>query len=178
MSDRTAGIRKIAAKWLDDGSVEAESRDGDTVVEESPPIAVEQPAARTADEPPERAPTPAAESTADSTTDSTGITVSEFGVGRRIVNRRLEGQGQSFEEGSVVWFQTRVAGGAPGESIRHVWLREGSAVQTVDLDLGGAHWRTHSRKTLWGTGEWVVEARDRDGRVLARASFVCVPAGS
>jgi hypothetical protein len=127
--------------------------------------------------PPVPAPEPAGRSTPETTADPAGMAVSEFGVGRRIVNRRLENRGESFEEGSVVWFQTRVVGGVRGENIRHVWLRDGQAVQTVDLELGGSHWRTHSRKTLWGTGQWAVEARDREGRILARSEFVCVPAG-
>jgi len=153
-----------------------EARGGEIVVDEPESISTKPSAKRTPDDSPTRAPEPPAGSIADSTAGAAAITVSEFGVGRRIVNRRLEGRGSSFEEGSVVWFQTRVVGGSPGENIRHVWLRDGRAVQTVDLDLGGTHWRTHSRKTLWGTGEWTVEARDRDGTVLARTSFVCVPA--
>jgi transcriptional regulator with XRE-family HTH domain len=104
------------------------------------------------------------------------LTVSEFGVGRRVVDHRLEGRADSFEEGRVVYFQTRVVGGRRGDEIRHVWMREGRVVQAVDLAIGGAHWRTHSRKTLWGTGRWAVEARDLDGHVLARTEFTCVPA--
>jgi hypothetical protein len=105
------------------------------------------------------------------------LSVSEFGVGSRVVNRRLEGESDRFAEGTVAYFLTRVLGGETGESIRHVWLREGGVVQKVDLPLGGPHWRTHSRKTLHGLGLWTVEARDEDDRVLARASFTCVPAG-
>jgi hypothetical protein len=106
---------------------------------------------------------------------SAHLTVSEFGVGRRVVNHRLEGRGDRFEEGSVVWFSTRVLGGTSGERIRHVWFRGGEAVQSIGLPLGGPHWRTHSQKTLWGTGRWSVEARDESGTVLARAEFSCVP---
>jgi hypothetical protein len=106
------------------------------------------------------------------------LSVAEHGVGRRVVNRRLEQRGDRFEEGEVVWFSTRVLGGGRGDSIRHVWLRDGRTMQSTVLDIGGPHWRTHSRKTLWGTGEWTVEARDPDGRVLARAGFTCVPRGS
>jgi cytoskeletal protein RodZ len=154
-----------------------ESRIDETPVEETTSEAEQESAARTnapaveviTESPPESVPVAAPEESV--------ITVSEFGVGRRIVNRRLEDSGRSFEEGSVVFFQTRVVGGERGEQVRHVWLRDGRAVQTVDLQLGGSHWRTHSRKTLWGAGPWAVEARDRTGRVLARAEFVCVPAG-
>jgi transcriptional regulator with XRE-family HTH domain len=106
------------------------------------------------------------------------LTVPEFGVGRRIVNRRVEGETDTFEEGTVAWFSTRVMGGSRGEHIRHVWLHEGSAVQSIRLDLGGPHWRTFSQKTLWGEGSWAVEARDADGNVLARSTFSCVRAGS
>jgi cytoskeletal protein RodZ len=106
-----------------------------------------------------------------------GLTVSDSGVGTRIVNRRLEGRGNRFDEGEVVWFSTQVLGGEAGQSIRHVWLYRGGAVQSIELELGGPHWRTHSRKTLWGRGKWAVEARDASGRVLARAEFSCVPAG-
>jgi cytoskeletal protein RodZ len=103
------------------------------------------------------------------------LSVTEFGVGRRIVNYKLEGEDDRFEEGEVVWFTTRVRGGERGDSIRHIWFRDGGRIQIVDLALGSAHYRTRSKKTLWGAGEWTVEARDSEGRVLARAEFNCVP---
>lgn len=106
------------------------------------------------------------------------LDVPEFGVGLRVVNRRLEGEGESFEEGTAVFFLTRVVGGAAGESVRHVWIRGEGEVQTIELRLGGPHWRTYSSKTLHGLGPWSVEARDAEGRVLARVPFTCVPAGS
>ncbi len=105
------------------------------------------------------------------------FTVQDFGVGRRIVARRLEGRDERFEEGEVAWFSTRVLGAERGQTIYHVWLREGRQVQSIELELGGPHWRTHSRKTLWGVGSWTVEARDAADRVLARSSFTCVPRG-
>ncbi len=106
------------------------------------------------------------------------LTTPEFGVGRRIVKRRLEDREERFAEGETAWFSTRVLGGKPGEAIRHAWLHESKVVQSIKLGLGGPDWRTHSSKTLRETGQWVVEARDEEGRVLARAAFACVPAGS
>jgi cytoskeletal protein RodZ len=103
------------------------------------------------------------------------LSVTEFAVGRRLVGHLVEGLDDSFTEGEVVWFSTRVLGGKPGDVIRHVWLRDGGRVQYVDLPIGSSHWRTRSKKTLWGVGDWVVEARDPEGRVLARAEFACVP---
>jgi hypothetical protein len=103
------------------------------------------------------------------------LSVTEFGVGRRLAGHRVEGLDDTFKEGEVVWFSTRVLGGEPGDVIRHYWFRDGGRVQIVDLELGSSHWRTRSKKTLWGVGNWAVEARDGEGRVLARAEFTCVP---
>jgi len=101
------------------------------------------------------------------------LTVGEFGVGRRVVGRRLEGRVDRFAPGEVAWFQTQVLGGAAGESVRHVWLHEGRPVYSIELELGGPRWRTHSRATLGHAGPWAVEARDAQGRVFARAEFDC-----
>jgi hypothetical protein len=48
---------------------------------------------------------------------------------------------------------------------------------TVELRIGGAHWRTQSRRTLrpGSAGQWAVEARDATGTVLARTDFTCDP---
>jgi hypothetical protein len=92
------------------------------------------------------------------------------------VNARLEGETSEFTAGEVACFQTRVVGGKRGETIRHVWIYDGRAQQSITLRLGDADWRTHTKKTLYKTGPWSVEARDGNGRVLATASFACVPA--
>ena len=105
------------------------------------------------------------------------LSVTDHGVGRAVQNHRLVDETSVFEEGQVAWFATRVAGGQDGDSIHHIWMRGGGWVQTVELPLGGEHWRTRSRKTLWGVGDWSVEARDLDGNVLARSDFTCVPRG-
>jgi len=100
-------------------------------------------------------------------------TVSAFGVGLRDRAERVETPAAPFREGDVVAFSTRLRGGKPGQSIRHVWLHEGRAVQSIRLPIGAADWRTFSTKTLWGAGSWSVEARDESGRVLARSAFAC-----
>jgi hypothetical protein len=87
------------------------------------------------------------------------------------VNNRLRDRGARYREGDVIAFQTRVLGGRRGDVVRHVWLREGRLQQSIRLPLGGPNWRTHSTKTLWGTGEWTVEARDAAGEVLAGDRF-------
>jgi transcriptional regulator with XRE-family HTH domain len=105
------------------------------------------------------------------------VSVPDYGVGTGIVNRRLVGIDNRFTEGQLVWFWTKVLGARPGETIRHVWSRDGREITTIELQLGGSHWRTQSSKVLRASGAWAVEARDNSGRVLARREFLCVAAG-
>ncbi len=104
------------------------------------------------------------------------LSIAEFGVGTRIVHHQLENQAEYFEEGTQVWFWTRVLGGEAGEPIRHIWLHENREVGSVELILGGPHWRTQSRKTLHSgsAGRWAAEARDSAGLVVARQEFTSV----
>ena len=108
-------------------------------------------------------------------TAPSSLRVAESGVGLRLVGSRLEGEGDHFRSGQRVTFATRVLGGGAGESIRHVWLRDGKVEQSIGLHLGGASWRTHSTKTLWRPGAWAVEARDEQGRVLDRVGLTVAP---
>ena len=109
--------------------------------------------------------------------DVSRLTVSGFGVGTNIVERVLVGKNDRFQEGTTVWFWTRVVGGNNGDVLRHFWLYEGRTVRLSELTVGGHHWRTHSNYTIppGSTGNYVVEARGPDGRVLARQEFVCLP---
>jgi len=102
-----------------------------------------------------------------------GMRVTESGVGTGVVEHSLVGERAQFVEGSIVFFFTRVLDGAPGKTLRHVWLHEGRVIQSRELSVGSAHWRTYSTKTVWGQGDWTVEARGDDDQVLARADFSC-----
>jgi hypothetical protein len=104
------------------------------------------------------------------------LSIVDFGVGTGVSNRMLTGRGDRFTTGTQVWFWTRTVGGKRGDTLTHVWIHEGGQTITYDRDLGGAHWRNSSRKSLKSTsvGRWVVEARDSAGRVLARTAFQCV----
>jgi transcriptional regulator with XRE-family HTH domain len=103
------------------------------------------------------------------------LAVTEFGVGRRMVNLRLQGESDRFAPGERVCFASRVVGGRRGDVIRHVWIYDGRTQQTITLRLGGSDFRTHSNKTLGHAGSWAVEARDERGGVLARVDFTCGP---
>jgi hypothetical protein len=104
-----------------------------------------------------------------------GLSVADCGVGTSVASHELVGRGERFTEGSQVWFWTRVEGGEAGDTIDHVWLRDGEEAARIPLRIGGSRWRTYSAKVLRGTGRWAVEARDAAGRLLARREFSCVP---
>ena len=88
------------------------------------------------------------------------------------------GEATRFAEGERAWFWTRIEGGGAGDSIDHVWIHEGREALVVPVEIGGARWRTNSYKILnpGSAGRWTVEARDSEGRVLARREFTCTPA--
>jgi hypothetical protein len=74
--------------------------------------------------------------------------------------------------GTVI-FWTKLAGGAPGRWVEHVWFHGEQEIARVRQKVDGATWRTWSRKTIlpeW-TGDWRVEVRAEDGTLLAERFF-------
>jgi len=126
---------------------------------------------------PSAEPQPRAERPAAVASTPAVMSIDEFGVGTAVKQRRLVGQADRFAAGTKVWFWTRVEGGKSGDRIEHVWLDGGQVAARIPLRIGGASWRTYSAKTLraGSSGTWAVEARDAEGRVLARREFDCVP---
>ena len=100
------------------------------------------------------------------------LAVARSGVGTDVVDRELVGRAESFAVRTRATFWTHVTGGRPGDMVRHVWFHEHSTVGVVDLAVGSPGWRTFSRR-LVTEGDWVVEAWDVEGRVLARHEFRC-----
>jgi hypothetical protein len=108
---------------------------------------------------------------------STPVSVTDSGVGTDVVDRQLVGRADAFAVGTRVFFWTLVTGGRRGDTLRPGWVPEGRTVANVSLAIGGASWRTQSQRMLapGADGEWLVEAQDDAGRVLARHVFRCVP---
>ena len=130
-----------------------------------------EPVTATATAQPNAAPTPAP---TPAPAEPGALRVTDHGVGTGLVDRALAGQSDRFPVGSRVVFWTRVLDGQAGDTIDHVWLRNGIEQDRMTLRIGAAHWRTHSKKTLYGApgDRWAAEARDASGRVLARSDFV------
>ena len=126
---------------------------------------------------PEAPPAPAPTLTEPVAGPASNLSVTEYATGGGIQNHRLLEEGDKFTEGARVYFWTRVVGAEPGQDFRHVWIRDGAVISSIDLKLGSANWRAHTYKTMYpgSAGEWTVEARDGQDRLLARKSFTCLP---
>lgn len=74
----------------------------------------------------------------------------------------------------TIYFYTRVASPAPAR-IQHRWYFGGRLIQNVMLDIqaNARGYRTFSKNTVRadGAGEWTVELRTQDGRVLKEERF-------
>jgi transcriptional regulator with XRE-family HTH domain len=144
------------------------------------PEAVDEASAVAAPTPPEPAPVaqPQPRRSLPVAASPASMRIEDHGVGSAVRNRALLGESDRFSAGTTVWFWTRVEGGQAGDRIEHVWLDgQGRQVARIPLKIGGASWRTYSSKALrsGSSGRWAVEARDAEGRVLARSEFTCTP---
>lgn len=103
------------------------------------------------------------------------LSVARSGIGSEVIERELLGRSGTFGVGAAVTFWTHVVGGRRGDTIRHVWFHDGREVVAIALPVGSPSWRTQSRHSLaaGSEGEWVVESRDSEGRLLARQQFQC-----
>ncbi len=75
-------------------------------------------------------------------------------------------------EDQKVFFFTELRG-MKGESVTHVWKRNGEVMAEVKFDVGGPRWRVWSSKNMlpdW-TGAWTVEVVGADGKVMASKEF-------
>jgi hypothetical protein len=64
-----------------------------------------------------------------------------------------------------------------GQTVFHVWEREGAEMARVPFVVNGPRWRVYSTKKLepsW-TGEWTVRVEDESGRLLHTESFSYMP---
>jgi hypothetical protein len=75
-------------------------------------------------------------------------------------------------EDQKVFFFTELRG-MKGESVTHVWKRNGEVMAEVKFDVGGPRWRIWSSKNMlpdW-TGAWTIEVTDSSGKVIATKEF-------
>lgn len=110
----------------------------------------------------------------DSTARAVSIQVTDATIAKSVVDRAPQDTGSIFAADVaqlICW--TKIEGASGATSIHHVWFHGDQQVADVELQVGGAPWRTYSRKTVpaeW-TGPWHVEVRDATGTVLKRLDF-------
>lgn len=90
--------------------------------------------------------------------------------GHGVANRNLVGSDSRFRPGDKAIAWTSIAGVDAG-FVEHVWYRNGEEIARHYLPVGaGRRWRTWSRHQL-RVGEYTVEVRAPDGRLLARGQL-------
>lgn len=63
------------------------------------------------------------------------------------------------------------------EHLKYIWKHQNRVVSTVNVGVWSDHWRSYSSKLLEQrlAGDWLVELRDSDNRLLAKAGFKYEP---
>jgi hypothetical protein len=63
--------------------------------------------------------------------------------------------------------------GLKGSSLRYRWIRDGSAVANVTIDVWSNRWRSYSSKFITENmrGSWRVELSNAEGELLAFTEF-------
>jgi hypothetical protein len=77
--------------------------------------------------------------------------------------------GDSFAAKDVVWAWSRVTG-ADGQTVKHVWKKDGKEEWSASLKIGSNDWRTYTRRTV-SAGSYEVEVQAEDGTKLGSVSF-------
>jgi hypothetical protein len=111
--------------------------------------------------------------TAQHALNAEGLVLSKMAFGTGVSERELEGQAETFRLGERVYCWTLLEGGRPGDLVRHVWFLGDKEIQSIELSVASASWRTWSYKTLYPgmAGAWRVEVLDTEGKMLGVQSF-------
>ena len=102
------------------------------------------------------------------------LSVAESALATGVVDRMPTGQAMTFPANvERVYAWTRIQGAEGQAMIHHVWIHDGVERADLELNIGGSPWRTWSNKAIppeWA-GDWRVEVRDANGRVLETIRF-------
>jgi len=103
------------------------------------------------------------------------MSVSRYAFARDVTAREPSGEAKVFPSSAgEVYFFTQLVDIGPAVDIYHVWLHEGVEAARVPLNVEGPSWRTWSKKKIIPQykGNWTVEVRTFDDKVLLAASFL------
>jgi len=102
------------------------------------------------------------------------MSVREAGIGTDVVDRVLQGSGDSFDASvGKLYAYTRIVGADEQSQVSHRWYYNDHLMAEVTLPVRGDNWRTWSSKSvvpMW-VGDWRVDVVSSDGSVIESLSF-------
>ncbi len=120
----------------------------------------------------------AAETAPEASSEPLSGRVARAGFTAQVVDREPQDSVTSLpNDASQILFYSEFKG-LEGQTLTHVWERDGTEMARVPIVVGGSRWRVYSTKNLdpsW-LGEWKVNVVDEEGRVLHSESFSYVAA--
>jgi hypothetical protein len=97
------------------------------------------------------------------------IQITDAKLGTGVENRLLTGEDSTFTADAKVYLWMRITG-ATGEALTVTW-KNGTAIHSTTLNVGGSPWRTWANKTVAKAGEWTVSVADSKGASLKELTF-------
>ncbi len=99
------------------------------------------------------------------------ITLNSVVLSERVTDRKPDGVGDTFRDGTEVFCFMKVSNPGPARTLRHQWFFEGSRKSSIELNVKGPTWRTWSSRPVFGVGSWRVDVVDEEGTVLKSLPF-------
>ena len=95
--------------------------------------------------------------------------VAEVKAAKGVENKQPVDEGTAFDAGTKVYVWSRITD-ADGQTVKHVWKRDGKEEWTANLKIKSAKWSTQSRRNV-RAGEYTVEVLAEDGTKIGEVSF-------
>jgi hypothetical protein len=99
-----------------------------------------------------------------------GATTATVKAATAVENRLPVGEATRFAAGTRIFVWSEIVG-ADGETIEHVWKKDGTEMRRARFAVHSNRWRTNSRVPSAAVGHYVVEVL-AGGRVIGSTSFV------
>jgi len=93
----------------------------------------------------------------------------EVKAGTGVEKREIVGESATFPAGTTVWVSSKLTNAE--RQVKHVWKRDGKAVWTATLNVGGKKWSTSSRRAISKAGSWEVDVQTADGASIGTVAF-------
>ncbi len=99
------------------------------------------------------------------------ITLDSVVLSERVTDRKPDGVGDTFRDGTEVFCFMKVSNPGPARTLRHQWFYEGNRKSSIKQNVRGPTWRTWSSRPVFGVGSWRVDVVDEEGTVLKSLPF-------